>query len=340
MAHIRQRKSGTWEICIRRASLARPVFASADSEAEARAWAREMEAKLDAGLVPEVVLPAMRSGWTVARWLGEYAESGHPSASDKPLLPLVARGVGRHLLETLRPSHVADWVAALKADRLTPGSIRKRVGALARALDCAVHRELLVVNPARNLPRNYAAYSLKDGEPVTDTARDRRLEPGEEARLLAVIGDDDDWRRLFGLALETAMRLSELYTLEVDQVDLAKRTVFLDRTKNGDKRQVPLSSPARELLADLPESGLVFPFFCGDRRKTTLRLGYHWRRIAEAAGCPGLHFHDLRHEATCRLFERTTLSDLQISLITGHRDPRMLRRYANLRGSDLAAKLW
>ena len=59
-----------------------------------------------------------------------------------------------------------------------------------------------------------------------------------------------------------------------------------------------------------------------------------------AAGCPDLRFHDLRHEATSRLFERTNLSDLQIAKITGHKDPRMLARYANLRGSDLAGALW
>jgi integrase len=57
-------------------------------------------------------------------------------------------------------------------------------------------------------------------------------------------------------------------------------------------------------------------------------------------GLDDLNFHDTRHEATCRLYERTTLSDLQIAKITGHKDPRMLMRYANLRGSDLAEKLW
>ena len=44
---------------------------------------------------------------------------------------------------------------------------------------------------------------------------------------------------LFELAIETAMRLSEMFTLTIDQIDLAQRTVFLDKTKNGDKRQVP-----------------------------------------------------------------------------------------------------
>jgi integrase len=75
-------------------------------------------------------------------------------------------------------------------------------------------------------------------------------------------------------------------------------------------------------------------------RKTTSLLSQQFGRVFDAAGCEDLRFHDLRHEATSRLFERTTLSDLEISRITGHKDPRVLRRYSNLRGSDLAAKLW
>ena len=69
----------------------------------------------------------------------------------------------------------------------------------------------------------------------------------------------------------------------------------------------------------------------------------HWKRwttVANLAKCEDLHFHDLRHEATSRIFERTTLNEIEISKITGHRDPRMLRRYANLRASNLAEKLW
>lgn len=53
-----------------------------------------------------------------------------------------------------------------------------------------------------------------------------------------------------------------------------------------------------------------------------------------------LHFHSLRHEVTCRLYERTTLSDVLSAKITGHRDLRNLKRYASLRGSDLVPQLW
>jgi integrase len=341
MAYIRKRRSGTYEIVIKHHTLPRPIHSSADTEAQAKAWAERMEAEIAAGTLPQsYYIETVASHYTVAKWLGEYEHSSNPSASDKPLLPIISKEVGHWPLNRINQKHLADWVTAMKSRRLTPGSIKKRVGALARALDIAVHREIITINVVRSLPRNYSAYTPADGERVTDSARDRRLEPGEEGRLREVMGGQPDMLRLFTLALETAMRLSELYTLTWSQVDLGKRTIFLDQTKNGDKRQVPLSSVALELLKDGGE-GLVFPFFHdGDRRKTTLRVGFYWAQIAKKAGCDALHFHDLRHEATCRLFERTQLSDLQISLITGHRDPRMLRRYSNLRGSDLAAQLW
>ena len=93
------------------------------------------------------------------------------------------------------------------------------------------------------------------------------------------------------------------------------------------------------------DKGLLFPWWNGDvhddvLRKTTSMLSQQFARVFDAAGCADLRFHDLRHEATSRLFERTHLSDIEISRITGHKDPRVLRRYSNLRGSDLAAKLW
>jgi len=232
----------------------------------------------------------------------------------------------------------------MKTRKLTPGSIKKRVGALGRALDLAVHREILSFNPIRNLPKNYAAYTEADGVIIEDGIRDRRLEPGEEEKIEAQLQDQPDLWLLFHLALETAMRLREMFTLTLDQVDLKKRTIFLEKTKNGDKRQVPLSSVALGFLTprlkDREPQALLLPFFDGHLDNTTRRLSYHWQVVAEKAGLTDLHFHDLRHEAICRLFERTTLSDLEIATISGHRDPRMLKRYANLRASHLAQKLW
>jgi integrase len=161
-------------------------------------------------------------------------------------------------------------------------------------------------------------------------------------------------RVLFVLAIESAMRLREMYTLTLDQIDIAKRTIFLDKTKNGDKRQVPMSSVVVAVLRDhmetreLPEghpADLLFPWWDGDRSQKALvgvsdYLSKRFLDIFQQAGAVGLKFHDLRHEAVSRLFERTTLSESQIMKISGHKSHRMMMRYANLRGSDLAASLW
>lgn len=63
-----------------------------------------------------------------------------------------------------------------------------------------------------------------------------------------------------------------------------------------------------------------------------------WQRLKKRQGMPNLRFHDLRHEAISRLFERG-LSLPEVALISGHKDPRMLLRYTHLRAEDLAKKL-
>ena len=59
-----------------------------------------------------------------------------------------------------------------------------------------------------------------------------------------------------------------------------------------------------------------------------------FRRACKKLKIENLHFHDLRHEATSRLCE-AGLSIEQVALVTGHRDWRMLKRYANLRPENL-----
>ena len=168
---------------------------------------------------------------------------------------------------------------------------------------------------------------------------------------------------LFDMALETAMRMREMFTLKKKrQIDLPGRTIFLDRTKNGSKRQIPISSVLFPLLGAaleglLPEDHL-FPWwsdpfsdktslskveaaeFARSVAACTNRLSNMWATRFAKAGCADLRFHDLRHEATARFYERTTMTDLEIASITGHKNLRMLQRYANLRASALVSKMW
>jgi integrase len=56
------------------------------------------------------------------------------------------------------------------------------------------------------------------------------------------------------------------------------------------------------------------------------------------AGINDLHFHDLRHEATSRLFEKG-FNPMEVSAITGHKTLQMLKRYTHLRAEDLVKRV-
>jgi integrase len=73
-------------------------------------------------------------------------------------------------------------------------------------------------------------------------------------------------------------------------------------------------------------------------RTTARALKLAWRRLTRRAGLDDLHFHDLRHEAVSRFFEKG-LTVPEVALISGHRDPRMLFRYTHPRPEDIAVKL-
>lgn len=178
------------------------------------------------------------------------------------------------------------------------------------------------------------------------TPRERRLEAGEEERIIAACNgmykDSEGWKLLIGLALETAMRAGELLGMRWNEVNLPLLSITIpkEREKTRKGRTVPLSSKAISILKRLrrrskDESGRVFARLPAD----SVQLGRGFKRICKRAGVSDLRFHDLRHEATSRFFERTSLQTLEIALITGHSEQRTLQRYANLRPAYLAKKL-
>lgn len=356
--------NGTWNYVIKCAGvLKRPIYLSFPSETDGDAYVAQLEALIDAGQVPREFTPAgkFKIIRDVAR---EYLRRSPVSNADKDVLPIVVRIVGRVELKHLDDNWADDWILNdLKRKRfLSTNTIRHYVGALARCLDWAFSKDLLYrPNPLRNLPHKYATYSSHDqpflppGKEIGSGERDRRLEPGEHERILSVFdhrefnlgrneGNRDALRCIYLLAISTGMRLSEFFTLQRTQVVLEERTIFLDRTKNGKKRQVPLFPLARAALTDyLPKAGseYLFPSFwrggrLSERRNASRRLSQALIEIYRLAGCDGLRHHDLRHEATCWFYENTNLSDLEIAKSLGWSSFRVAMRYSNLRASNLA----
>lgn len=189
--------------------------------------------------------------------------------------------------------------------------------------------------------------------PGNGKARERRLEAGEYERLLAELkrARNPYVASVFEIAVETASRRGEILKLRRKDIDLKSATAILRNTKNGEDRVIPLSVRAVAIFKQTTTSigGPVFPVTEEQLRQAFTAAKQRARKKYEKECAqqgtdpqPGyisdLRFHDLRHEATSRLFEKG-LNLMEVASITGHKTLEMLKRYTHLRASELATKL-
>lgn len=177
---------------------------------------------------------------------------------------------------------------------------------------------------------------------VNDNKRERRLRIGELERLMEAGKKSRNPYTLptVHFALETAMRRGEILALQLRDVDLERGTATIREAKNGYSRTIPLTHIAATIIKtaiemidvdDRANNGKLFPI-------TSLALRLSWDRLTKRAKIDDLHFHDLRHEAISRLFE-LGLTVPEVASISGHRDMRMLFRYAHATHASIRAKL-
>ncbi|AZS49306.1 site-specific integrase [Entomomonas moraniae] len=139
---------------------------------------------------------------------------------------------------------------------------------------------------------------------------------------------------IFLIAIETAMRQGEILSLTYDAVFLDKRFVHLDKTKNGDTRDVPLSNRAvylfEQVLKNKHEDNKLFTL-------SSASADAMFRKYRNKLGINDLHFHDTRHEAITRLSKK--LGVLELARMVGHRNISQLMTYYNETAESLASKL-
>ena len=325
MATISKRGEG-WFVQIRRKGY-QPQFRTFNTKAEAEAWARSAEAEIDRRDLP-VDHRALRQT-SLSDVLRRYLECVTPrkrgAASEALRIKMILRfPVCETALSELRPRMFADY-RDKRLQKVKPATVIKELGLFRNALNVA-RREWglhIAVNPLELVAK-----------PRPGAGRDRRLRYGELKRLEEALADTRNpiIAPAIRFAIETGLRRGEMLALVWDDIDLRSRTALVRESKNGHPRAIPLTDGALSILLTLDrEEGQVFPL-----SGNALRLS--WNRVRERAGLLDLRFHDLRHEAISR-FAEMGLSTVELAVISGHRDPRMLFRYAHLRPADLARKL-
>lgn len=209
---------------------------------------------------------------------------------------------------------------------ISPATVRLEMGLLQNFYEIArIEWGISSDNPVSNVRK-----------PKSSPGRTRRLTPREEARILreCAIHQSEEMYSIVVIAIETAMRQGEILNLRWEHINLTSRVAHLPQTKNGTARDIPLSARAKEAILKIPikTNGQVFSY-------TSAGFKSSWRAMIKRLKIEDLKFHDLRHEAISRLFEKSSLDMMEVAAISGHKSLGMLKRYTHLKAQKLVKKL-
>lgn len=319
MASIRKLPSGKWNVRVIRKGYAVQTK-SFTTRTDAERWARTIESEMDRGVF---VCRDEAEATTLAEALERYRREVIPAKKGKAqeekriglwlLDPLAKRS-----LASLKGSDFSKWRDA-RLKTVAPATCVRDLALLSHVFTVArTDWGIAISNPIQAIRK-----------PRVNNARTRRFEGDEEQRLLAACqaSSNPNLLRFVSLALETAMRKSEIVSLSWSEIDLSRSVIEKDDAKNGEGRTLPLTNKAKAALGERG-IGRLFPAF---PRKA-------WENALAKAGIEDFHFHDLRHEAVSRLFE-LGMNPMEVAAVSGHKTMQMLKRYTHLKPADLLRKM-
>jgi len=323
MAYLRKLQSGRWQSSVRKKGH-KPTSKTFRTKASAEAWARTLETEIERG---EAVSTHEAGKITVADLLDWYEEqSRHKKGihKERSRYKILKKGLGEKTLADLSPGDIVDFAKG------------RGVGS------DTIRRDLSVLSSAIEAMRTLRGVTLRDNAAMTATRmmtssrvlkrkvrRERRLSLGDELALLRECGRS--MQLLIAFDLETAMRRGELAKMDWKHID--ERSMLIPDDKTGKSTTIPLSLAAMQILDAVgrEESGSVWGM-----RPDSITQAFN--RACSRASIDDLRFHDLRHEATSRLFE-AGLSIEEVASITRHSDWRSLKIYTHPSIERIASKL-
>lgn len=253
MATIQKRGEYQYQVEIRRKGYPRQTR-TFESKAQAEAWAREQEHKMDMGQFRDLRPMAQI---TLGDALGRYMEQVVPTKAlggqrnERNRIRLLKK---HPLAQRLMTSLLAADFVAYRDERLrevdSPNSVRLELALLSHLYTTA--------NKEWSWPLVHVMKDVK--RPSPREGRERRLVADEELRLLEAARHESVRKPLWleaciRIALETGLRACELLTLRWSQVDLSNGVVSLTKAINGSKRSVGLSYEATGLMNQLARDG-------------------------------------------------------------------------------------
>ena len=315
MAHIRRHRN-KWQSIVRISG--HPIIAkSFTSFADAKRWSAEVELKIrreDAGIA-KIKFPT-------------FYEVGLRYISDVSITKKGFRNE-RNIIKSLFHESWSDY----PLNKISPNVVGKfRDKHLKTINGSSVNRKLDVVSTIFTTCRKEWGYPVDN--PVLSIRRPKKAEPRnrrftdhELDKLIKGNRTSPKLRSIIQIALETAMRQSEILRVKLEHIN--GNTLFIPVAKTK-PRTIPLTLKAISLLNN---SELPFNI-------TGNALSKQFRKLCKHYGIEDAHFHDLRKQSLTNFMLKKKLSVAETMMIAGHSDPRiLLSTYNNLKVEDVADKL-
>lgn len=290
------------------------------TKTQAQAWATQTEAAILSGEYDRGTDKTLADA--IDRYLDEVSPKNKSHRNEKYFLTSMrAHPIAQVKLSKLTTEQLAQWRDE-RLEEIKKSSVRKYLFSITAVLETArLEWQWISVNPIKSVKK-----------PATSQARDRIFSDEEIALLVDQMSYGTEQQQTivdcFLFALETGMRAGEIIGLEWSRID--GRVAVLPETKNGEKRRVPLSSKAVEILNS--RRGFDRPFKIVGKTLSVL-FTVHCRR----AGIVGATFHDTRHTACTRLAKK--LQPFDLARMLGHRNMTQTLAYYNASAESIADAL-
>lgn len=338
MATFTKLPSGKWRAQVRKGGMYRGETFTLKRDAQA--WAQQIEVQAE-HIVASGYQPVPEQ-YSVGDLIDGYAlECNMGGKTKQATHAMLKRELGSVPLKRLNSINLRDFIdrrqqagaggVTIAADLSFFGAILKW-GKHSRRMD-------LPTDLARDARRDLSARKVS----TRSVERDREPTPTELEHLYAYWRDNKrqtiPMATICTFALATAMRQEEICSIEIEDVNVEKRTVIIrdrkdPRKKEGNHQTVPLLPAAWAIVEPIlasREVGRIFPYQAAS-------VSTAFTRACSKLGIDDLHFHDLRHKATSDLF-RSGLSIPQVALLTGHKTWTQLKRYTHTKAEDVHAAI-